>query len=659
MRFVSLFPPQFDSDWFALLQWVVALLKESQLAQREDQQHALPEVRAIYHLLKETHAIKSELALTHWVHYLDHLQSEMNKYNAINTAALNSATVSDFLREQGWMILLNEIDYFIFIAHFLSLDENHNPYFKWRDYYASLLPTAIENVICAVSRDISQLKKSEALLQIAKKKAIAANKMKSDFIHNMRHDIRTPLTGIVGFARLIQEKSQDPDIKDYADHLVEATNALLNFQNQLLSDIHQLEKNEEQNKEHFYLRDLIESVIHLTKPKAITKSLTLSVNQSATLPSCLYGDAKRLFRIVLELVVNAIKFTTSGSVEVAISDLKQTSQSLLLQIEVKDTGIGIPEDKYDAIFTRFCRLSPSSEGVYEGTGLGLSIVKKYIADMDGKIKVRSHQSGGTIMTCVLPFEIGKINTQNQATVTNHHTKTTQTLSLLIIEDHPMTASVTQLSFQPYCRDMDVVNNAAEAKNLLKKKRYDCILMDLGLPDENGFMLAKTIRQNYVLNADTTIIAFTAHLEPDYQSHCDESGINAIYQKPLLGSTIHELICMINKPKKTVIDLALGANRLSKGLADAKYMLNLLLQQIDDEENKIKTSLMQQDYHALSAINHKLLGGLSYCGAPRLEDACIALQSVLKKQDAQLIAYHAKNVLSEITALKSAAKSELQ
>src|SRR3990167_8564053 len=221
----------------------------------------------------------------------------------------------------------------------------------------------------------------------------------------MRHDIRTPLTGMIGFARLIQSEAINPRVKEYADNLVIATSALLDFQNEILDAIKVKDSVESIIQETFHLKSVIEKVVNLVRPKAIIKNLALHFFADAQLPEYVKGDAKRLFRIILELATNALKFTAQGDIHIRLSAAKITNESLTLRCEISDTGIGIPADKLDDVFIRFHRLSPSSDGVYEGTGLGLTVVKKYVKDLGGKITVKGIEGVGTTFTCLLPLLI--------------------------------------------------------------------------------------------------------------------------------------------------------------------------------------------------------------------------------------------------------------
>src|SRR3990167_1802806 len=226
--------------------------------------------------------------------------------------------------------------------------------------------------LVGISFDITHRKKAEEDLLIAKEQAEAANRAKTEFLENIRHDIRTPLTGIIGFARLIQQEAVSEKTKNYADQLVAATTASLDFQNEILDAIKVSTGVIPIGDQAFDLKKVAEKVIALIKPKAIIKGLKIILTYNENLPNAVRGDAKRLFRILLELVTNALKFTAKGEIHVALISENISEQNFLLRCVIADTGLGIALENQHDVFLRFKRLSPSSDGVYEGTGLGRS-----------------------------------------------------------------------------------------------------------------------------------------------------------------------------------------------------------------------------------------------------------------------------------------------
>ena len=587
------------------------------------------QVRAVIYLLRDTQTSKSPLELKHQVAYFSSLKKRVaEKRNHFSSnPAHKKITLSDFLKEQELVILLSAVDQFIFASYFLTTQRDEK---ILHEHYQQKINQFAHDAIIHISLDIAHRKKLSASLQLAKKQAEAANRAKTEFLENMRHDIRTPLSGIVGFAQLIQKEASNATVKEYADNLIQATSALLDFQNEILEMIKITTGHDSVVFETVDLEKQIKKIMDLLKPKAIVKNLILSYEYNKNVPRFFSTDAKRLFRILLELITNAIKFTAQGSVQLMVSPEKINDQPMRVRFDVVDTGIGIPPDKQDAIFVRFHRLSPSSNGVYEGTGLGLTVTKKLVKELNGKIQVFNNKSGGTIVSCIIPMMMVDAIDASPESIFSQKT-TFDHPAILLIEDHEMTATVTKLLLTDMGCVVTIANDAKTALSLLTTK-YDLILLDVGLPDCDGFRLAKKIRE--IENGVTPIVALTAHKEKDTQVRCDESGINAIYQKPLLQSTAIQLL-----------------NRYLLKSSDVmqKTMNELLREHIHDDQKHIQHALLEKNWEKLRDANHKLLGALLYCDVPTLTAASQQLQNAFSHNRAEHYVNFTQQLLREIHA----------
>jgi len=255
------------------------------------------------------------------------------------------------------------------------------------------------------SLDITERKKMEEEIQVAKEKAEAASQAKTEFLANMRHDIRTPLSGIVGFSEILKSEVSDPRIKEYADNLIASSHALLGLMDEVLEAIKVSSGEIPLLKKKFSLADTLTSITQLYAAKAAEKKLDLSLSLDANLPQFVIGDKIRFHRIALELVGNALNFTAAGHVIIRAELAKQESQSLAIRLTVSDTGMGIPKNKQQDIYVQFKRLTPSYQGIYKGAGLGLSIVKQFIDELGGEIYVDSDSGKGTMFTCLIPMQM--------------------------------------------------------------------------------------------------------------------------------------------------------------------------------------------------------------------------------------------------------------
>ena len=269
--------------------------------------------------------------------------------------------------------------------------------------------------------DITELKEKERELQAAKQQAEAANQAKSAFIANISHDIRTPLSGLVGFAEIAASRLQAPNQQEDLQYLVQAGYALLSLLNKVI-EFSRLECGALPHSElKFNLAELIDHVLALERPSAAARKLALTVTVDKRIPAYLIGDSVRLHRILLNLISNAVKFTHTGFVGLTAELAQQRSRELILKLVIQDSGVGIPADQQALIFSRFTRLIPSYQGQYPGSGLGLAVVKQFINDLQGEIYVESKEQHGSIFTCLIPCRQALIpDAENSVKITRSH-----------------------------------------------------------------------------------------------------------------------------------------------------------------------------------------------------------------------------------------------
>lgn len=262
--------------------------------------------------------------------------------------------------------------------------------------------------LLGISFNISERKKLEEDLKKAKENAEQLDMLKSNFIQNMEHDIRTPFSGIYGLTSLLVEQETDKtkkslltDVHNSAKELLDYCNTILDFANIESETIPIISKR-------FNLKNLISKVIIMELPAAKTKNLSLKMQYQDDIPSIFFGDSFRIKRMLINLISNAIKFTNQGYVEISVKlakPLDKKGRKAILAISVKDSGIGIPKSVQDFLFEKFIKGSPSNKGIHKGHGLGLRIVRQFISELDGNIDVISKEKQGTEIICTIPFEI--------------------------------------------------------------------------------------------------------------------------------------------------------------------------------------------------------------------------------------------------------------
>lgn len=219
--------------------------------------------------------------------------------------------------------------------------------------------------------------------------------IKTEFLENMRHDIRTPLTGIIGLAELLGSEVTDPKMKEYTRDLATSGYALIDLLNEVLEAVNVNSGEIPLLKKKFNLRKKLNDVILLNQAMASHKKIDLSFHYDSAIPPYLMGDPTRIHRIVLEFVTNALNFTHKGHVKLSAKLAKDNANDVVLKIITEDTGIGIPLEKQDEIYLQFKRFTPSYKGIYKGYGLGLFIAKKFIDDLNGEIYVESQMDVGS------------------------------------------------------------------------------------------------------------------------------------------------------------------------------------------------------------------------------------------------------------------------
>ncbi len=340
-------------------------------------------------------------------------------------------------------------------------------------------------------------------------------------LENLRHDVRTSLIGVLGLAQSLQSQLKNTAVATQSDTLVFALTACLEFQTQLLDDI----IGNACYQDTFCLRSLIEKAINLVSPRALLKNLIIDFYYEDVLPMWVDGNALRLFQIVHELLTNAIKFTNEGKIVIRLSMQDKQNQQFILCGEISDTGIGIPEHEKESIFQRFYRI-PLDQA---GSGIGLSQVKNAIHELDGRCEIQSSVGQGTTFFFYLPMVMSN---ENLAPDFNLQNKRFDNITVLLIEDHPVTAIAIQQMLLALGCCVEVVRDAESALIQVQKKTYHLIMMDLHLPDMSGSNLIDQIcNSKNKINKNTPIIGLTADRKKFEKSN-DVGPIEFVLEKPV-------------------------------------------------------------------------------------------------------------------------------
>ncbi|MFT3750605.1 MAG: response regulator [Agriterribacter sp.] len=392
-----------------------------------------------------------------------------------------------------------------------------------------------------IAYKVNQQQQLIARLNISEKHAKDAARTKENFLANMSHEIRTPLNAILGYANILQRKNLDEVSKYHVDIIQRSGENLLTIVNDVL-DLSKIEAGMMRiESAPFSIRGLIHSVETMLRSKAEEKHLLLTTSVSNDFPDELEGDATRLTQVLINLIGNAIKFTDKGSITIGINNLGIDNDIIQTAIIVTDTGIGIAKEKLDLVFERFQQAEDTVTRKYGGTGLGLAIVNELVLLQKGTICASGEPGKGTTFKIVIPYKIssGQIRTGvNELPDISVHTGFAKA-KILVAEDNGINQSLVKHLFKEWQLDYDLVNNGREAIGLLQREKYDLVLMDIQMPEMDGYTATQQIRE--ALNMDIPVIAMTAHAMPGEREKCLSYGMNGYISKPLREEQLYSMI----------------------------------------------------------------------------------------------------------------------
>lgn len=407
------------------------------------------------------------------------------------------------------------------------------------------LETTLQKTIRDLSVLLEGISAKEHLQEAVEEKEMAEKsaQFKQQFLANMSHEIRTPLNAILGMNHLLLEKSPREDQLRYLTSMQQAGNNLLQIINDIL-DISKIEAGKIQ-LEHidFNLRETAEGVCQTLHFQAEKKQLSLHVDIDHRAPEWIKGDPTRLTQILTNLVGNAIKFTPDGGKIDLRVQMEKQGEADWLKFEVQDTGIGISPEHLSKIFESFSQESSDTTRKFGGTGLGLTICKQLVELQGGSLQVKSTKGIGTTFWFLLPFEEGHAVEKKKLSFFSNSDKK---IAVLLAEDQPMNQMVATDTLEELFPgiSIDIANNGEEAVQMAALKSYDIILMDVHMPQKDGYDATREIRASAGKNARTPILALTANAVKEEIDKCLAAGMNRHLAKPFdpekLRSSILEL-----------------------------------------------------------------------------------------------------------------------
>jgi PAS domain S-box-containing protein len=483
-----------------------------------------------------------------------------------------------------------------------------------------------------VGEDITKRKQEEQELQKAKAEAEAANRSKSQFLADISHEIRTAMNCINGMTELLFTTEISPSQKEYLELIKSSSDSLLNLINDIL-DLARIEAGKLRlEQKSFDVKKLTQEIIKIYRIQARQKGLQFNYNIAPEVPADLTGDPGRLRQVLANILGNAIKFTEQGGVSLKIEVQKESVIAMHVLFVVSDTGIGIRQDKMDLLFKNFSQVDSSTKSSHIGSGLGLAICKQLVELMNGRIWVESEAGVGSTFSFMVPFlrsktaaALGTIRNQPLGFPDKKIEDFSGQIKVLVVEDHPVNQRFVSLILQKIGAKVTLASSGVKALEILETGSFDLILMDVQMPEMDGYETTIRIREKERLTTrHTPIVALTAYAMEGDKQQCLAAGMDSYLSKPINAAKLYSLIAHILKNKlyqdsltqPPPIDLTATLRIVDGDFQLVGELVSSFKNDCPQRLAELVKTHQEGDLAKLMHLAHRLKGALSYFGAEK-------------------------------------------
>ena len=496
------------------------------------------------------------------------------------------------------------------------------------------------------------------------KEANAANKAKSTFLANMSHEVRTPINAILGMDEMIIRESNDEQIVEYATNIKQAGKSLLAQVNGIL-DYSKLEEGKMEIFDVEYdLATMVNTLITSSSTRAKSKGLNFKVNVDENLPMTLLGDDVRLGQIIANLLTNAVKYTEAGEVGLSMVEKGRDDSAVEIEVTVKDTGRGIPEDEIENLYVTFKRIDEEHNRNIEGTGLGIPIVIELLHLMGSELEVKSTYGVGSAFSFVIKQgivndePIGDYKKRIKRSYRRRNKYTFPSMpkaEILVVDDYEMNLMVAKNLMKVYDFVPDVVQSGREAITRAEEKEYDVIFMDHMMPDLDGLQTLDILKEQGYLGSRTKVIALTANAIAGAKEYYISKGFDDYLTKPIDAEALEDMLLKY-MPKKKILKKAISDVKHDRTLTsnddERQALIKIFVSTIDESAKKLDEFKENSDIKNYTIKVHGLKSTARLIGEMSISKKAEALEKAGNAGDWDYIEKHHKELIDEYLSIRN-------